>query len=253
MNKLKQNRKKYTFIGKAIFFPEERILALGDLHLGYENMFRKSGTNIFLNQLEETKKDLDNIFKRIKEEGDSVNIVVILGDLKHYFGYNETEENYVHELIVHLQNYVRSEKIVFVKGNHDKIDIANKTFKKFFACKDIIFVHGNESFHEIYGPKIKYVVMSHLHPTLTLNDKQNIKREKYKCFLAGNFKGKEFIIVPSFLPFVEGSNIDEYEKTFSIVPYPELENFEVYIVGNDWIIRDFGKFKEIQNFHLPFS
>jgi len=244
-NKQKQDWKKYMFIGKSIFFPEERILALGDLHLGYESMLRKSGMDIFLDQLEETKKDLDNIFQRLKEEGYSVNTVVILGDLKHYFGYNEIEENYIHELITHLQNYVRNEKIIFVKGNHDKIDLANKVFKKFFVCKDIIFVHGNDSFPAIYSSKIKYVVMSHLHPTLTLKDKQNIKQEKYKCFLVGNFKEREFIVVPSFLSLVEGSNIDAYEKTFSVVPYSKLENFKVYIVGKDWIVRDFGKFKEV--------
>jgi len=252
MKKTKQNHdeKRYILIGKSVFFPEERILAFGDLHLGYETMLRKSGVDIFFNQLEETKIDLDETFKIIKEGGNSVNMVIILGDLKHYFGYNEVEEEYIHELVTHLQNYVRNEKIIFIKGNHDKIDLANKTFRKCFVHKDIIFVHGNESFHEIYSPKIKYVVMSHLHPTLTLSDNQNIKREKYKCFLVGNFKNKEVIVVPSFLSLIEGSNIDEYEKTFSVVPYSELENFNVFIVGNDRIVRDFGKFKYIQNERL---
>jgi len=245
----KQNKieRKYILIGKSVFFPSERILAIGDLHLGYENMLRKSGTDVFLNQLEETKKDLDKIFERIKEEGYSVNVVIILGDIKHFFGYDAVEEDYIHQLITHLQNYVRNEKIVFIKGNHDRIDLANKTFKKFHINKDILFTHGNESFHEINNPKIKYIVISHLHPTITLSDKQNIKREKYKCFLIGKFKDKEVIVVPSFFSFVEGGNIDEYEKTFSLVPYSEIENFKVYVVGNDWIVRDFGKFKDIQN------
>jgi len=239
----RQRKDKYMFIGKSVFFPEERILALGDLHLGYENMLRKGIADIFLNQLEKTENDLDKIFEKIKEEGYNVNIVVILGDVKHSFGYDKIEEAYIHELIVHLQNYVRNEKIIFIKGNHDRIDLANKIFKKFYINKNIIFTHGNESFHEINDPKIKYVVMSHLHPTITLNDEQNVKREKYKCFLVGKFKDKEFIVVPSFLSLIEGSNIDEYEKTFSIVPYSELENFRVYVVGEDWIVRDFGRFK----------
>lgn len=247
MKKAKQNhiKKRYMFIGKSVFFPKERILALGDLHLGYENMIRKSGVGVFLNQLEENKKGLDQIFERIKEEGFNVNVVVILGDIKHSFGYDPIEEEYVHELVAHLQKYVRNEKIIFVKGNHDRIDIANKIFKKCYINKDIIFVHGNESFHEIYNKNIKYVIMSHLHPTITLSDKQNTKREKYKCFLVGKFKDKEVIVVPSFFSFVEGGNIDEYEKTFSLVPYSELENFEVYVVGEDWVVRNFGKFKEI--------
>jgi putative SbcD/Mre11-related phosphoesterase len=248
--KIRRGENKYMFIGKSVFFPEERILAFGDLHLGYEKMLKRGVADIFLNQLEETKNDLNKIFKRIKEEGYNVNVVVILGDIKHSFGYDKTEEDYIHELVVHLQNYVRNEKIIFIRGNHDRIDLANKTFRKFYVNKNILFTHGNESFHGIYDPKIKYVVMSHLHPTLTLSDKQNIKREKYKCFLVGHFKDKEFIVVPSFLSLIEGSNIDEYEKTFSVVPYSELENFNVFIVGNDWIARDFGKFKYIQNERL---
>jgi len=87
--------------------------------------------------------------------------------------------------------------------------------------------------------------MSHLHPTITLSDKQSTKKEKYKCFLVGRFKDKEVIVVPSFFSFIEGGNIDEYEKTFSLVPYSELENFEVYVVGEDWIVRDFGRFKDV--------
>jgi len=247
MSKIKKIKDciKYSFIGKSIFFPEERILAIGDLHLGYESMLRKSGTDIFLNQLEETKNDLDRIFGKIKEEGNNVNIVVILGDIKHSFGYNPVEEEYIHDLIIHLQNYVRNEKIIFIKGNHDRVDIANKKFKKFYINKNMLFTHGNESFAEINSPKIEYIILSHLHPTITLSDKQNIKREKYKCFLVGKFKEKKVIIVPSFFSFIEGGNIDEYEKTFSLVPYSELENFEVYVVGNDWVVRDFGKFKNI--------
>jgi hypothetical protein len=244
--KSKKNEEKYLLVGKSVFFPSERILAIGDLHLGYESMLRKTGNDIFLNQLEETKKDLDRIFERIKEQGFNVNKVVILGDIKHSFGYDPTEEEYIHELIVHLQGYVRNEKIIFVKGNHDRVDLANKIFRKFYVNKEIIFTHGNESFSEVYNKKTKYLVMSHLHPTITLTDKQNIKKEKYKCFLIGRFKDKEVIVVPSFFSSVEGGNIDEYEKTFSLVPYSELENFKVFVVGEDWIVRDFGRFKDLK-------
>ena len=34
---------KYEFISKAVFLPEKEILVIGDLHLGFENMLKKSG------------------------------------------------------------------------------------------------------------------------------------------------------------------------------------------------------------------
>ena len=90
--------------------------------------------------------------------------------------------------------------------------------------------------------------MGHIHPSVILSDKQNIKREKYKCFLIGKFKSKEVIILPSFLNIAEGMTINEYdsgyEDFFSIIPKKSLMNFKVYIIGEDEVYG-FGKIKDL--------
>jgi metallophosphoesterase superfamily enzyme len=97
--------------------------------------------------------------------------------------------------------------------------------------------------------------MGHIHPTITLSDKMNIKREKYKSFLIGRHKKKDFIILPSFIGITEGISANEFadEKgyDFSIIPLKELENFDVYVVQDPNISSEsealcFGKLKNLR-------
>jgi metallophosphoesterase superfamily enzyme len=92
--------------------------------------------------------------------------------------------------------------------------------------------------------------MGHLHPSITLRDEMKIKNEKYKCFLQGRFKKKDFIILPSFLSLTEGVAANEMEEImdnkFSIIPNKELDNFEVFVcqdLGEEAL--DFGKLESL--------
>ena len=84
--------------------------------------------------------------------------------------------------------------------------------------------------------------MGHLHPSASLE--KDAKTEKYKCFLVGEFKGKEIIILPSFFPLIEGSDvaIEETNLAFDL----ELDNFKVYIPVNVNEVLEFGKLKSLK-------
>ena len=58
---------EYKFIGKTIFFPEQGILAVGDLHIGYEESLRQSGVLMPEQQVKEVINDLRNIINEIKK------------------------------------------------------------------------------------------------------------------------------------------------------------------------------------------
>jgi metallophosphoesterase superfamily enzyme len=92
--------------------------------------------------------------------------------------------------------------------------------------------------------------MSHLHSAVILSDKENIKREKFKCFLVGNYKRKRVIILPSFFEIVEGTNVNDYEDEygdyFSILPKKAIVNFEVYAIGENHKFYNFGKIKDLK-------
>ncbi len=248
--------KKYVFIGKTLFFPLEKILAVGDLHLGYEEYLRTRGLDVPIRQFEEVAEELGKTMKYIKAKYGRIEQVIFLGDVKHHFGYIASEKEEIKKLLSFLLKAGIEEKnVIFIRGNHEKNDKSGKFFD-FYIAKDIAFVHGHREFPEIYAKEINLVVMGHLHPTVTLSDKMKIKREKYKCFLAGRYKKKDFVVLPSFISATEGVSLNEFADEMgydmSIIPNSELGNFEAYAVsesGNAGSGKEgalnFGKLKDI--------
>jgi len=241
--------KDYIFLNKCLFFPEKGILVVGDLHLGFEYQLQQSGVLIPEQQVKEVIEELKAIFNEIKEKKFKLKKIVFIGDIKHSFSYEWKEKNYFNEVINFLKDYVKDKDIILIKGNHDTIDYSfSDKLQDYYISGDIAFCHGHELFMEVLDKKIKTIIMGHLHPSIIISDKQNIKREKYKCFLIGKFKQKEIIIMPSFLGTIEGTTINsleyEYEDCFSIIPRKTLMTFEVYVVGEKEVY-DFGKIKKL--------
>ena len=83
---------QYQFISKAVYFPEHGILAVGDLHVGYEQSLIESGILMPEMQIKEIIKDLEKIIKEIKNRGFQLKKIVFLGDIKHYFNYEWKEK-----------------------------------------------------------------------------------------------------------------------------------------------------------------
>jgi len=233
---------KTLFIGKTLFLLEEKILVVGDLHLGFENTLKKAGILIYKNQVDEIKKEFLNIFSYLKNLGLKINRIIFLGDIKESFFYNSLEKKYIYDFFTFLKDEIDiSEKnIILIKGNHDTFDYFKKMnmnlrMRNFFVYKSILFIHGDKYFKQIDNNKIKTIIMGHLHPSIIISDNQGIRKEKYKCFLKGKFHKKNVFVLPSFLEYQEGTGfnlsnlIEEYEDNFSILPKKDLFNFEIYI------------------------
>jgi putative SbcD/Mre11-related phosphoesterase len=232
----------YLFFSKTIFFPEQGILAVGDLHLGYEEMLLKEGITFPLGQTEQTINELEKIILKIKKNY-SLDKIVFLGDIKHHFNFEVQEKFQVRKLVNFLRNYFDEENIILIKGNHDKIELDRMKYYDFFIEEDIAFFHGDKLFEEVLDKKIKTLVIGHIHPSVVIKDKSNIKKEKYKCFLVGKFRRKKLIIVPSFFGLVEGSELNEsykHKKNFSFISDNKLAGFEKFVVGKDRVY-EFGK------------
>lgn len=251
---------RYEFIDKSLFFPDEKILVIGDLHIGYEEALNKAGVMIPRTQFRRMMDDLQSIFleisklknfddhqepheKNVPETG-KLKEIIILGDLKHEFG-TISKQEWDETLMVLDFLSKNSEKIILVKGNHDTIlgPIADRRgieVLDFYVYEDFLFIHGNKEIEEIENAKIGTIVLGHRHPAVVISD--DYKKEKYKTFLVGEFKGKRFIILPSFFPFIEGSDVIGDEE-YLFIPRKDLEKAEAYVVG-DKVYR-FGKVKDI--------
>ncbi len=230
---------KIEYIGKCLLIEENRrkILVVGDLHLGYEEILNKTGVFVSRKIFEEIIKELDEVFLKIGQ----IDEVILLGDVKDDFGSIMKQEwKQVGDLVEYLGK--KSERVIVVKGNHDKIIeplLKNKgvELKDYYVFEDFCFLHGDRDFPEIYDKNIKYWIIGHGHPAVKLSD--NTKVEKFKCYLEGDYKKKKIIIVPSFFEGNLGS--DPRENDLGFVWKFNLDKFNVKIIGKNLEVLDFGK------------
>lgn len=250
---------KIKFLNKALLLEigGKNIFVIADLHIGYEESLNKKGILVPRQQFKQMFFELKEIFKDLDKNDEKKKIkideIVLLGDLKHEFG--EISQQEWHETLKILDFFEKKlgkekgkGKIVLVRGNHDTIlePIARKKKIKILEiyCVDrICFLHGDRIFPECLGREIKTLVLGHRHPAVTLSDKY--KKEKYKCFLIGKWKKKEIIILPSFLPFIEGSDVINLGGNRMFISEKEMKNFQVKVLGEDRKIYDFKSLKNI--------
>lgn len=276
----------YLLLNKSVFFPSSGILAIGDLHLGYEKMLKTSGFEFPINQIKETKQELEKIFEEIKRQKFRLKKIVILGDLKHHFNFEFEEKFEIRKLLSFLEKYMGRKNIIILKGNHEKVNLKEANYKNYFIDSEIAFTHGDKLFPEILDKKIKTIVMGHLHPAVIIHDPKSHKREKYKCFLVGDVSVKNLIsdkkihgvggrgfllndskgwrknlkdfsrkltciILPSFLQIVEGTDIrsepaSNKDKNFLIIPRKNLLKFKVFIPDKTGRVFEFPSLERIK-------
>lgn len=249
---------KIEFIGKCLLVSsgEERVLVIGDLHLGYEESLRRGGLMLPLKIMERVKGDLKRVFESVGK----VNKVVVLGDLKHVFGGISMDDR---KEIGEVMNFLRDwcEEVIVIKGNHDKStsfligDLEGVKFVDYYLWesfkeeKKIAFLHGDRNFEEIYEEGIEMWVVGHAHPAIVLEEIKGSKKEKYKCFLDGKFEERRVIIVPSFFDVNEGTDVlSEFGvRGLGLAWNFDLGEFVVKIVQDKGLdVYNFGKLKKLR-------
>src|SRR3989338_4885293 len=241
---------RIEYIGKCLLIEdgEKKILAVGDLHLGYEEVLNQVGVFVTREMFKEMISYFDKVFDKVGE----VDYIVLLGDVKHDFGRILRQElNDVSGLFDYFERKIgKRGEIVIVKGNHDIIlgPIVKKREKvkivDYFIVGECCFVHGDRVFEEMNNKGVGYWIIGHGHPAIKLGD--GVKIEKYKCFLAGKYCGREIIIVPSFLEYNEGS--DPRENDLGMAWSFNYDKFNVKIVGveGDLKVLEFGRLGKIK-------
>lgn len=232
-----------SYVGKCllIIHESERVLVLGDLHLGYEAALRGSGYFIPSNLIEKTLDDLEKLFAKTGP----VDRVILLGDVKHLFSYIDRDErSEIGRVFTLLERF--SKNIIIVKGNHDTIlrplvEGTHVSLVDYYVLGSIAFVHGDKDYTFLHEKNITTWVMGHFHPAVTLKDA--IKQETYKCFLHGKYEGKSVYLVPSFFSAHEGTDPRDFVID-SVWAFP-IERFNVIVVGENLETYEFGPLKKI--------
>lgn len=231
---------RISFLDLAAVLKSTKTLVIADVHMGYEEAIGNQGVLLPRFQLRESLKRLERILRVYSPE-----TIVIAGDIKHEFGtISEQEWKDTLRLIDFLS--ARCKRLVLVKGNHDTVlgPIAKKRGLEIvdhYITGDVMIAHGHKV---IAAPKgIKTVVIGHEHPAVAF--RSSARDERYKCFLVGIHDGRELVVLPSFNPVAEGTDVLSEDL---LSPYlADVSDFSVHVPDEaDGKVRFFGRIKDLR-------
>jgi len=216
-------------------------LIISDLHIGYEQSLNREGIMV-------PRFQYKKIIERIEEivDGADINRVIVNGDLKHEFGRITRQE---WQEALNLIEFLKEnfEEVILLKGNHDNFTkfIAGKTglevYGKYYLS-DYLIMHGDKIPEDIIDEEESTIIIGHEHPCIGIRNGERF--EKIKCFLKGNYKEKNLIVMPSFNFVTEGSDILHEKPLSPFLKNRSNEEFKVYGVENFEVLY-FGKIKDI--------
>lgn len=228
-------------VGLGLFVEEHRLLAFGDLHIGYEEALAEQGVFLPPLQLGEIKEVVGSM---VEESG--AERVVIVGDVKHEFGDILRQE--WRETVEFLE-FLRGlgVGVDVVRGNHDNylVGVLRRLgipfHDPYLVVGGWMFFHGHKPLPvEGFGEGVGYIVMGHEHPAILLRDELGA-RVKLKAFLVGEYMGKRVFVLPAVSPLMPGTEVNYERGVMSpILREADLDSFRVYAVDLDAGFFDFG-------------
>ncbi len=209
-------------------------LIIGDLQLGYEQVAQRRGTLIPRFQLADILERLGKIFHAVQAK-----TLIINGDVKHEFGrILEQEWREVLQFFDFCLRHVQD--IIIVKGNHDLVidPIAEKRniqVVDFYRIDDLLIFHG----HKLLKETAPIMIMGHEHPAVSFREKPG---DNFKCFLVGPWKKSTLLVMPSFNPLTDGSDVTK-ERFLSPYLKKGIDELLVYVVEDK--VYPFGTVKDL--------
>lgn len=212
---------------RAIFLAEESILAVADLHLGFNWAHRYHGQMLPLGPADDLLGRLQALCSDYRPTR-----LAILGDIVHQ-AVPVAEITSELNTLFHELGKICGLKLIL--GNHDKKlkKIAKDTSLEFltqFETENFLLTHGDNL---SAVPPGKCVVMGHEHPAISLGD--GIKSATFPCFVLGgdskplcdpsaaslHFQG--LLILPAFSQWSAGSDIRAYPFMSSVARRARLQ------------------------------
>jgi hypothetical protein len=213
----------------ALYIQDLKTLVIADLHLGIEGISAEQGMFIPKVQLQKILEDMRELISKQRAER-----ILINGDIKHEF--SETSYHEFKEVARFFEFLAQNfEEVIMVKGNHDNFifRVTNKYDVKLYeevGMGDYFFIHGHKN-KDLKTVKQRNIIIAHEHPSIILHTELGVK-EKIKCFLYGRIKNKNFLVMPAFSYFAEGTGINHIPKQELLSPLlRELDIDRMKVVG----------------------
>ena len=175
---------------RCIFWEEEKILILSDLHLGKSGHFRKSGIGIPQNIF---KEDLQRLFSEIQFFKPKT--VLIAGDMFH------SKANKEIDFFLKWRNDIATVGFFLIRGNHDILpkkmykEANIEVFENKYSLKNFCFTHDISTHCEEPGKEV-FTFSGHIHPGIKMKGLGN-QSLMLPCF----YFGKKYAVLPAFSAF----------------------------------------------------
>ncbi len=192
---------------RCIFWQEEKILILSDLHLGKTGHFRKEGIAVPQAILKEDLQRFVTLIQTFKPD-----TIFVIGDMFHSHANKELD------LFVKWRKDFASLSFELIKGNHDILK-AGWYSEAGIKVSSNQLLAGNFIFsHDIKDCKIaegQYAFSGHIHPGISINGlgKQSLR---LPCF----YFGKQYAVLPAFSRFTGTYPVKPKrgETVYAIIP-----------------------------------
>ena len=193
----------------SVFWEDQNILLISDVHLGKIAHFRKHGLAIPENAIVENFNRLDEAVELFHPGK-----IIFLGDLFH------SKINTEWNLFAYWVHKIQAE-VILVEGNHDIIERQNYTDLNIRIHPELIIEQFLLTHHPIEKEGY-FNFCGHIHPGIKLKD---VGRQSLK--LACFFRKEHQLILPAF---------GEFTGNYFMKPN---ENDRVYAIANNEVIRVF--------------
>ncbi len=214
---MSKSMKEISFIenAPALIVKRERLLAVGDLHVGRELKLARGG--IFVpNATKRLSGELLRLQKKHNADG-----IALLGDVKDSVGYPTKEE---YQALSEFFYDLRNVKVTITKGNHDprieeivrRLDADVEVVKELLLEK-VALMHGHAlPSGESMGKS--FIVAAHSHPAVSINGKlekawavMKIGRGARKIYPKFN-RSMRLVMMPAFNELITGSDLASGSK-----------------------------------------
>lgn len=190
---------------RAIFLPNEKLLAISDLHLGKAAHFRKAGLAIPNSVSQNDLNRLSTLLSKYQPKK-----LLINGDMFHSDYNTEIDE------FAKWKEEFTEVKFILVKGNHDKQkketyeSLAIEIYEPNYETDNFCFIHDVANCKSTL-----YAISGHIHPGISICNKAK-QRLKFPCF----YFGEDHSILPAFSAFTGLQLIrpKELDQVFAITP-----------------------------------
>jgi putative SbcD/Mre11-related phosphoesterase len=186
---------------RCILFEKERILVIGDLHLGYEKALEDEGLYLPRLNTESIRESLNRLIEKYEPKE-----IVLLGDIKHDFRHSGYEEKNEVRSIMRLLS--EATEVVAIKGNHDNF-LQNIINDLGMLAADYVDMAGFRLEHGHVDSGVRPVIIGHEHPSVRIPGSVG-GGLKLQCFVHARKDG--VIVLPPFSPFSSGNDLVLDEK-----------------------------------------